>query len=125
MMKKLFLPTLILSSVYAEGINDKQLSSIYNEAIAFVLVIAFMSAVSIYYSKKHAKKFELDNPIEDRKAAIVKAQEEELKNQFLMRTVDKNGNKIDRLVELKEMLDDGLITPEEFQVFKEKIHIIS
>ena len=124
MIQKLFLPALLLSSVYAEGINDEQLGSIYNEAMAFVIVIAFMSVISIYYSKKHAKEYEEENPIEERKAAIQKAKEEELKSQFVMRTLDKNGNKIDRLLELQEMLQEGLINKEEFQALKEKINII-
>ena len=125
MIKQLFLPTLFLSSLYAEGISDEKLNSIYTEAFAFVVVIGFMSLVSIYYSRKHAKEYEEDNPIEERQAAVKKAEEEAIKNQFIMRTVDKNGNKIERLVELKQMLDEGLITKEEFQVFKEKINIIS
>ena len=125
MIKQFFILTLTLSSLFAEGISEENLNSIYTEATAFVVVIGFMSLVSLYYSKKHAKEYEIQNPIEERKAAIKRAEEEELKNQFIMRAVDKNGNKIDRLLELKEMLDDGLITPEEFQVFKEKINIIS
>jgi len=125
MIKQLFLPTLLLSSLYAEGFSDEQLNSIYTEAFAFVVVIGFMSLVSIYYSKKHANKYEIDHPIEERRAARKIIEEEDIKQQFLIRTLDKNGNKIDRLVELKQMLDDGLLSEEEFQTFKEKINIIS
>ena len=125
MIKQLFLPTLLLSSLYAEGFSDEQLNSIYTEAFAFVVVVGFMSLVSLYYSKKHANKYEEDNPIEERRAARRIIEEEDIKQQFLIRTLDKNGNKIDRLVELKQMLDDGLLSEEEFQTFKEKINIIS
>jgi acetyl-CoA carboxylase carboxyltransferase component len=124
MITKLLLPLLTLSSLYAQGISDENLNSIYTEATAFVIVIAFMSLVSIYYSQKHAKAYEEENPLQERKAAIQKEKEEELKNQFVMRTLDKNGNKIDRLLELQEMLKEGLINEEEFQVLKEKINII-
>ena len=124
-MKKLFLPLSFLSPLYAQTISENDLSSIYTEAFAFVVVIGFMSIVSIYYSRKHAKAYEIDNPIEERRAARRAVEKEEIKKQFAIRTIDKNGNKIERLVELKQMLDDGLITEEEFQVFKEKINIIS
>ena len=125
MKKQLLSLSLFVNTLLAEGISEENLNSIYTEAVAFVVVIGFMSLVSLYYSKKHAKEYEINNPIEDRRAAIKKAEDEEIKNQFIMRTVDKNGNKVERLVELKEMLDDGLITKEEFQVFKEKINITS
>ncbi len=125
MKKQLLLLSLLLNTLFAEGISDENLNSIYTEATAFVIVIGFMSLVSIYYSRKHAKAYEEEHPIQERKAALKKAEEEKLKNQFVMRAVDENGNKVDRLLELKQMLDEGLISKEEFQVFKEKINITS
>jgi len=125
MIKQLFLPTLLFTSVYAQALTEENLSSIYTEAFAFVMVIGFMSIVSIYYSRKHAKEYEINNPIEERRAARKKIEEEELKNQFIIRAVDEKGNKIDRLLELQEMFKDGIINEEELEVLKSKIKIIS
>ncbi len=125
MIKQLFLPILLFTSVYAQALTEENLSSIYTEAFAFVMVIGFMSIVSIYYSRKHAKEYEIDNPIEERRAARKKIEEEELKNQFIIRAVDEKGNKIDRLLELQEMFKDGIINTEELEVLKSKIKIIS
>jgi len=125
MIKQLFLPILLFTSVYAQALTEENLSSIYTEAFAFVMVIGFMSIVSIYYSRKHAKEYEINNPIEERRAARKKIEEEELKNQFIIRAVDEKGNKIDRLLELQEMFKDGIINTEELEVLKSKIKIIS
>jgi len=122
-MLKIFILFFMALSSYAAELNSENLSSIYKEATAFVVVIGIMAVISIYFSRKHAAQYELDNPLEDRKAARQKELENELKKQFQMRALDENGNKIDRMMELSKMLKDGIITEDEFQSLKKSVNI--
>jgi len=104
MIKKLLLSTLTLSSLYAEGISDEKLSSIYTEAVAFVVVIAFMSLVSWYYSRKHAIQYDIDNPVVKKE----KPTDEEIAKKV-------------RLVEITKMLRAGTLSQEEYDLLKQNL----
>jgi len=123
MLKFILLSSLSYLSLFATELNSDQLNSIYKEAGLFVVVIGIMSVISIVYSRRHAKQYEIDNPLENRKTVRKKALEDELKKQFQMRALDKNGNKIDRMMELSKMLKDGIITEDEFQSLKKSVNI--
>ena len=104
MIKKLLLPTLMLSSLFAEGISEEKLHSIYTEAIAFVIVIAFMSLVSWYYSRKHAEKYAKEHP-------VVKKPE----------PTDEEIEKKVRLVEITKMFKAGTLSQEEYTLLKKNL----
>lgn len=117
---KILLPTLLVSFLSAKEIDTDNLNSIYTEAILFVSVFAVMSIVSIIISRRNAKKFESENPLEDRKAA---RREETLKKEIEETTVNIQKNDIDRLLELSTMLKDGLISLQEFDTLKANLNI--
>ncbi len=105
MIKRLLIPLLVFTSLQANNIDDKELNSIYIEAILFVTVFSLMSIASIFISKRHAKENGLK--------ASLKREEE------LQKTSQPNTpKKTPRVKELSKMLDDGLITNEEFQTLK-------
>lgn len=122
-MLKLLLPIFLFSLAHAKELDANDLGSIYKEAVFFVAVFGVMAIISIIISKKNADKYEIENPIEERKAAKQKLRDEELKNQFKMRALDKDGDKIDRLMELSKMLENGIIDEEEFFSLKQSINI--
>jgi len=89
-------------------IEQEALNGIYMEAGIFVLVILTMSAISYKISSKNAKEYALKNKknLEDKKVI-----DEELINA-----------KEIRVKELQKMLDESMITDEEFKVMKKRLY---
>ena len=89
-------------------IEQEALNGIYMEAGIFVLVILTMSVISYKISSKNAKEYALKNKknLEDKKVI-----DEELINA-----------KEIRVKELQKMLDESMITDEEFKVMKKRLY---
>jgi len=104
-----------------EGLDANTLDGIYTEAILFVAIFGIMSIISIIISKRNAKKYELENPLDARRAA---RKEAELEKELLRLVPQKNDDKTSRLIELSKMLEDGTISKEEFKVLKQNLNII-
>jgi len=117
---KLFLPTILVSVLSAKEIDTDNLGGIYTEAILFLAVFGTMSIVSIIISRKNAKKFESENPLEGRKTA---RREEALKKELEDIPVSAQTTDIDRLIELSNMLKNGLISKKEFDTLKANLNI--
>ena len=107
-MNKIILTVLFVSVLNGAGIEDKALDSIYQEAMWFVGVFTFMSVVSIIISKKNAAKYEVDNPIDIRRAALQKEKD-------LLDATTK------RMPELVKLYEDGLINKKEYKMLLENI----
>ena len=117
---KLLLPTILVSFLNAKGIDSDNLGSIYTEAIVFIAVFGVMSIVSIIISKRNAKKFEAEHPLEERKAI---RREEILKKELQdVQEVSKNSD-LDKLIELSSMLKSDLISQKEFDTLKANLNI--
>ncbi len=93
-------------------------SSIYIEGVLFVVVFGLMSIISIIISKRNAKKYELENPLEKRREARKK---EQLQKGLDNISALENDDKITKLLELSKMLDNEIITKEEFQSLKKEL----
>lgn len=117
---KLLLPIFLSSFLNAKGIDADNLGSIYTEAIIFVAVFAVMSIVSIIISKRNAKKFEVENPLEERKAT---RREEMLKKELKDIPVVSKNSDLDRLIELSTMLQNNSISQKEFDILKASLNI--
>ena len=103
-----------------EGIDANALGSIYSEAILFVVVFGVMSIISIIISKRNAKRYELENPLEERKITVKK---EALKEVFLSNSAKEDEDNVDKLLELSKMLKDSQIDEEEFKAELKKLNI--
>jgi hypothetical protein len=117
---KLFTLIFIFSFTYAQGVDAQEMDSIYSEAILFVSIFSVMSIVSFVVSKRNAKKYEQQNPLKERKDAKKK---EELEDLYLNTTTKENKDKIAKLVELSQMLKEGIINKEEFDILKDTLNI--
>ena len=89
-------------------IPEETLNSIYIEATVFVIVILVMSIISYKVSSKHAKEYAIKNKkiIDEKK----KAQEQEINEKEI------------RIQELQKMLDENMITDEEFKMMKKRLY---
>ena len=121
MMKLLFLPLWALTSLQAKGIDPDDMSEIYTEAILFVAVFGLLSIISFIVSRKHAKQYA-------EKGISSKQDEPEAPKETTetipadhAETAETAENEVDKLIELSKMLKEGLITEEEFQLFKKKL----
>ncbi|MEA1954057.1 MAG: hypothetical protein U9O24_06660 [Campylobacterota bacterium] len=116
MIRQLLTPLLMLSSLYAEETEEIQpldpevVQSLYIESALFIAVFTLMSIISIVISKKHAAQ----NLLDDRAKREKKKLQEEEKQKSQSNSTQ--HNKIDRTAELTKMLNDGLITNDEFQI---------
>ncbi len=117
---KLLSPIFLFSFSHADAIDSDALDGIYTEAIFFVLLFGIMSIISVIISKKNAKKYELANPLEERRAA---KREKELKKELEDKVLKKSEVKVDKLLELSKMLQDGMINEEEFKKLKQSLNI--
>ena len=121
MIKQLLTPLFIYSSLYAEEIEEIEplspevVQGLYIETALFVAVFTLMSIISIVISKKHAAQNELaDREKREKQKAEEEAEEEaEKRSQPDLREESAEEK---RVTELSQMLKDGLITDEEFQV---------
>ncbi len=94
--------TLILSLVTflnAVGATETELNSIYQEAILFVTVFGVMGIISFIYSRRHAKAYVP-------KKIVVELTSYQLACKK-------------RLEELNKMLEDEVITTDEFELLEE------
>ena len=87
----------------AREANEKELESIYNEAILFVVVFSIMSVVSIIISKRQAKKYTKESSLEEKS--------DNIENEI----ISKNEN---RLIDLRKLVNKGLLKKEEFEILK-------
>ncbi|WP_324171049.1 hypothetical protein [Sulfurimonas sp.] len=102
-----------------EGIDPKVLDSIYNEAILFVVVFFSMSVISWIWSRRNAKKYEIDNPLEERRKAKKDAFKKEIR---IIHTKGKEF-KDRRLNELVNMLRDDILYKDEFELLKKNLEV--
>jgi uncharacterized protein YacL len=100
--------TFLTSVLYAKEIPSEKLESIHTEAIAFVLVILVMSIISYKISAKNAREYALKNKLK------IQQQKQEKKDEI--------QNKENRVKELQQMLDDGLITNDEFKMMRKRLY---
>ena len=89
-------------------IPEETLSSIYIEASLFVLVILAMSIISYKISSKNAKEYAIKNKKNidakrEAEAEVIKSKET-------------------RVEELQKMLDDDMITEEEFRMMRKRLY---
>ena len=100
-----------------EGIDPKILDGIYNEAILFVIVFTTMSIASWFWSRRNAKKYEIDNPLEERRAARKAAQDKEI------RIISTKGKEFKdrRQKELLTMFSDNILYKDEFDLLKKNL----
>jgi len=89
-------------------IPEETLNSIYIEAALFVLVILIMSIISYVISSKHAKEYAIKNQknIDAKREAEAEAI---------------NAKEL-RVKELQKMLDDKMITDEEFKMMRKRLY---
>ena len=88
--------------------NAEISNSIYLEGAAFILVFFVMSVISYRISSRHAKEYSLKNQ------KNVDAKREAQKNE--------TKSKEDRVIELQKMLDDNMITNDEFLMMKKRLY---
>ena len=83
--------------------DAQALDGVYTEAMWFVAVFVSMSIVSFFVSRRNARKFEIENPIDVRLAKIQKEKEHiQAKNK--------------RETELSLLYKDNLISSKEFKL---------
>ncbi len=90
-------------------------SMIFNQATLFFLVFALLSIISYFVSKRNAKKYELENPLQDRKE---KVRNEKLIERHINNSLVVIKGKDFILAELSKSLENKIINEEEFQVLK-------
>lgn len=113
MQKWLLLPLLLLTSLQAKGLDPQQLSDIYTEAIWFVAVFGAMAIFSFIYSRRHAKEY-------TQKQASDVAEEKTLAAEQTKQT-KQTKQREERLDELLELVKEGLLKEEEFQILRSNI----
>ena len=89
----------LFTSLLAQGIAQKELNSIYKEATLFIAIFGVMGIISYIYSSKHAKEYVPKEP----------TQEE----------LDLKAFKENRIKELSNLLEEKLLTKEEFEILSE------
>ena len=85
--------------------------AIYTEAILFFAVFTTMYIISFFVSRKNAKKFEEENPLEIRKTKLQKQKELE-------------RAKIKRLPELTKLYSTGIINHREYKLLQRNLDYI-
>ena len=88
----------MLASLYAESATKEDLNGIYQEAILFVSIFGVMGIISYIYSTKHAKEY--------------KVKESSAKTDELVAT----ELVVDRTLDLTKLLQEELLTQEEFDI---------
>ncbi len=103
-MKKLTLFILLCAvSLYAQEATSDQLNGIYTEALLFIGIFGTMGIISYVYSSRHAKVYAPSQEVLQRI--------EREKAQKLLREA--------RVEELSEMLQNDMLTNEEFLILKD------
>jgi len=90
-------------------------NEVLNQAALFFIAFTILSIISLVISRKNAKKYELENPLEDRKA---KARKEKLMERHINNSLVSIKGKDYILHQLSELLKKKIINEEEFQILK-------
>ena len=90
-------------------------NEVLNEAALFFIAFAILSIISLVLSRKNAKKYELENPLKDRKA---KARKERLIERHINRSLVTIKGKDYILAKLSQSLKKKIIDEEEFEILK-------
>ncbi len=104
MLKQLLFSLLPFISLHAKEVDPQQMNAIYTEAIWFVVVFGVMGIISYIYSSRHAKQYTYDQA--DKVALDKLLASEQVKQRE------------ERLDELSKLVDDGLLSEEEFQILR-------
>jgi len=107
MNKYIYCCIFLFTSLEAQ-IAEEDLSGVYTEAVLFVIVFVLMSIVSYTISTRHAKEYAIENQKK------IDADREAKK--------DETKSKEDRVEELLKMLEDGMITNDEFKMMKKRLY---
>ena len=107
-MNRYIYGSILLFTSLSAQIAEDDLSSIYTEAIVFVIVVAVMSIGSYIISSKHAKDHAIKNQVKIDEARL--------------RERENVSRKKKRLQELLKMMDDGILTKDEVNVLKKWIY---
>jgi len=94
------------------------MDAVYNQAILFFTLFGAMFIVAFFITKRNAKKFENENPLESRRVALRK---ERLVSTFLNVSTIKILGKEATLQELTHKLNRGAINTEEYVILKEAL----
>ena len=95
MIKSVTLALLFSTILSAVEVTQSQQNSILMEAALFVGIFGTMGIISYFYSSKHAKAY---------------------KKLEVVATVSEKTSKEDRIFELLGMLNNGILTQEEFKL---------
>ena len=94
--------------------NDEVL----NEAVIFFMAFAILSIISLVISRRNAKKYELENPLHERKE---KARKERLIERHINNSLVSIKGKDYIVAQLSKSLKKKIINEEEFQVLKSSL----
>jgi len=93
--------------------DSQALESIYLEAVLFILLFVSMYVVSFFISRKNAKQYEIDNPLEIRRQKVILKQKHE-------KVMD------DREAELLKLFSDKIINEKELKILQNNLdHIVT
>ncbi len=94
--------------------------SIFSEAILFIALFATMSVISLIVSRKNAKTYALQHPLQERKDTTRKRK---LVDMYLNSSSTKIRGKDAVLSDLLRVLEDNKINKEEFKILKDYLNI--
>ena len=90
-------------------------NEVLTQAVIFFIAFVILSVISLIISKKNAKKYELENPLQERKA---KARKERLIERHINRSLVTIKGQDYILRQLLESLKKKIINEEEFEILK-------
>ena len=90
-------------------------NEVLSEAALFFVVFAILSIISLIISKKNAKKFELENSLEDRKE---KVRRERLIERHINNSLVTIKGKAFILTELSKSVKKNILSEKDFQILK-------
>ena len=96
--------------------------TILSEAVLFIALFASMSIISYFVSRKNAKIYELEHPLQERKDTLRKR---ELVDNNLNSSIIKIKGKDAVLLDLSKKLEKKRINKEEFKMLKEYLYLSS
>jgi len=90
-------------------------SEVLGQATLFFVVFAILSIISLVISRKNAKKYELENPLQERRA---KARKEKLIERHIHNSLVSIKGKEYVIASLVKSLEKKIINEEEFEILK-------
>jgi len=90
-------------------------NEVLSQAALFFAVFAILSIVSLVISRRNAKKYELENPLEERRA---KARKERLIERHIHNSLVSIKGKEYAIAGLLKSLEKKIINEEEFEILK-------